>query len=72
MLYIQTKMPDDDPRFPVGMLHMCPSELSLPCDGSTVSQKDFPELFDVLSYAYGLSEPGTFKLPDYRGMFSLR
>lgn len=40
-------------------------EASLPCDGRTLQAADWPDLFRVLSFAYG-GEGGTFALPDLR------
>ncbi len=39
----------------------------LPCDGSTVAQGDYPELYAVLGDAYGPDTGGNFALPDMRG-----
>ena len=38
------------------------------CDGSGLSQTQFPALFDVIESSYG-GDGGTFYLPDYRGRF---
>lgn len=39
----------------------------LVCDGSVVSQSDYPDLFAVIGSAYGSASSGNFKLPDFRG-----
>lgn len=39
------------------------------CDGRSLSAVELPELAAALGSTYGASEPGTFYLPDYRGMF---
>lgn len=38
------------------------------CDGRTLSNMDYPELFAVLGYVYGGSG-SQFRIPDYRGYF---
>jgi microcystin-dependent protein len=39
----------------------------LPCDGSTVAQGDYPELYAILGSTYGPDAGGNFTLPDMRG-----
>ncbi len=39
----------------------------LPCDGGTVAQGDYPELYAVLGDTYGPDAGGNFTLPDMRG-----
>ncbi|HSR68819.1 MAG TPA: phage tail protein [Acidobacteriota bacterium] len=41
------------------------------CDGRTLEAAKYPQLFAVLGYLYGQGEEGegTFKIPDYRGLF---
>lgn len=39
------------------------------CDGRPVYQSVYPELFNVLQYAYGKQGDGVFCLPDLRGRF---
>jgi hypothetical protein len=41
------------------------------CDGSTVSQADFPELYAAIGGTYGTASAGYFKLPDCRARFRL-
>lgn len=44
-----------------------PNSLWLACDGSTVSQADFPDLYTVIGTIYGSAPAGQFRLPDLRG-----
>jgi microcystin-dependent protein len=37
------------------------------CDGRTLVQADYPELFGLIGTKYGTPTSGTFKLPDCRG-----
>ena len=39
------------------------------CDGRELSAATYPELFAVIKNIYGTANVGSFKLPDYRGMF---
>jgi hypothetical protein len=41
----------------------------LPCDGSSLSAADFPELFAAIGTHYGGDGNPQFNLPDLRGMF---
>lgn len=36
------------------------------CDGRTLLEVDYPDLFAVIGVAYGSDDPGEFKLPDLR------
>lgn len=42
------------------------------CDGRYVGVDEYPELFRAIGMAYGQSPPGTFKIPDYRGMWVIQ
>lgn len=70
-----------DERFPVSLLDIVPPGCIvahaisggappgyLPCDGSSHSSNDYPELFSVISYTFGGSA-GIFRLPDIRDRF---
>lgn len=39
------------------------------CDGRTLSQGDYPHLFDVIGYTFGKSSSNDFQIPDLRGRF---
>lgn len=40
------------------------------CDGQSIQQAQYPELFSVLGYTYGGStSKGTFRVPNYQGTF---
>ncbi len=39
------------------------------CNGDSVSQDDYPDLFDVIGTNFGTDGSGNFNLPDLRGMF---
>ena len=41
------------------------------CDGSEVSQADFPALYDVLDDTWGAAASGSFRLPDLRDRFAV-
>ncbi len=43
------------------------------CDGSEVERTKYPDLYDIIGNAYGVTSigVGTFKLPDLRGRFPL-
>jgi len=61
---------------PVGAVIMWVADAApdgwLLCDGRSVLQTDFPELFDVIGVAYGDGGSNdTFNLPDLRGRFPL-
>lgn len=43
----------------------------LECDGSQVSQAEYPELYAAIGDLYGEADPGYFRLPDLRGRVSL-
>lgn len=67
------------PQFPVGAVIPYAGPTApvgwLLCDGSEVKTSDYPQLFDVIGYAYGdslvLEGFGTFKLPDLRARTAL-
>ena len=64
--------PQNSNFIPTGMIAPFPT-LAVPdgwfmCDGSFKDTLTFPELFEVLGYAYGGAGPN-FKLPDYRELF---
>lgn len=39
------------------------------CDGRSLNNVDYPELFSVLGYSHGGNLTSTFNIPDYRGRF---
>jgi hypothetical protein len=39
------------------------------CNGDTLNKTDYPALFDVINISWGEPSPGTFNLPDLRGVF---
>ena len=39
------------------------------CNGDSVSEDDYPDLFDVIGTSFGTDGSGNFNLPDLRGMF---
>lgn len=41
------------------------------CDGHTVPQANYPELFALIGTTYGPAAAGNFTLPDFRGNFPL-
>lgn len=43
-----------------------PKDNWLVCDGSEVSQVDYPDLYNVIGNAYGSASAGAFRLPDLR------
>jgi microcystin-dependent protein len=54
---------------PIGLIHPYGGAATpdgyLPCDGSSYSSTDYPELFAVLGYVFG-GAAGTFNVPDMR------
>lgn len=58
--------PDGGPGSPVDL----ESQGWMFCDGRTLKQSQYNELFQVIGYLYGKgSQDGEFMLPDYRGYF---
>ncbi len=58
---------------PIGSIMMWPSA-TIPanwqlCDGSSLSRKDYADLFTILGTTYGNNDDTTFKIPDMRGCF---
>jgi hypothetical protein len=39
------------------------------CDGNLYGITGYPELFDVIGYSWGTTNPDTFRVPDLRGVF---
>ena len=70
-----SQLPDLQADLPIGLIISFGAE-SLPansnwleCDGSQVAIADYLDLYGVIGNAFGLADPGKFKLPDLRGQF---